>query len=48
VNITFTVTSEYKSDQLLFKRFTIYDKANGQMGISRSEISPQDSFDMEF
>lgn len=47
MNFKFTVTSEYESQNLLFKRFCIYDKANGHISIEKTEVSAG-SFDMSF
>lgn len=48
ITVAGLVSSEFQDDELIFKRFFIYDKANGYLEISRSEISPQDQYDMEF
>lgn len=47
INKTFQVTSDYKSDFLLFRRLVIYDKVNGYIDIKRSEVNTND-LDMEF
>jgi hypothetical protein len=41
-----SVTSNYKSDDLIFRELVVYDRANGFIKVKRNDLI--DNFDMEF
>jgi hypothetical protein len=48
VNLEASVTQQYFTNYLIFRKLVIYDRANGFIELKRSDFDPQNTFDMEF